>query len=101
VVTQCTPEELRAAGWSQSSFLEAERRVNEALGRADFKCNWLAKVEEVGPSANGLSFQEFRKVYKPRRLFFRDIFSQDGFAEVAERVSRAQFELEGGAVQLA
>ena len=99
VVTQLTNEEYRStAAGAVGGYLQLEERVNAALHRNDLRHSWLVRVEEKGPSGMGLSFQEFRKVYQPPKLFYRDILSAGGVAEEISRVSRSQFEREGGSV---
>jgi hypothetical protein len=100
VVTRFLPHEYGADS-SGLGFLEVERRVNDELGRADLKCAWLLKVEERISTPKGLSFQEFRLLYRSPKLFFRDIFSQEGIAEESSRVPRAQFERDGGTIEFA
>jgi len=101
VVTRFLPHEYGAVDSAGFGFLEVERRVNDELQRADLKCAWLLKVGEPVSTPKGLLFQEFRRVYRSPKLFFRDIFSQDGIAEESSRVPRAQFEREGGTIQFA
>jgi hypothetical protein len=96
VVTQLSAEEYRLTDKDSERDLQVEHRVNKALNRSDLRCSWLVRAEEVGPSAKGLSFQEFRKVYQPPKLFFRDILSEGSLAEEVGCVSLAEFERSGG-----
>ncbi|KAG8152818.1 hypothetical protein [Burkholderia catarinensis] len=98
VVTQVTAEEFRAIANGPDGYLAVERRVNAALKRSDLKCSWLARVEEVTPTAKGLSFQEFRKAYQPPKLSFRDILHPDSLAREVSRTTRSEFERNGGKV---
>ena len=43
-----------------------------------------------------MSFQDFRKVYLPPIIYYRDIFQPDAVAHEVSRVSLSQFELAGG-----
>ena len=96
VVTQRTADEYRLKADDQGQNQQIEHRINKALNRSDLRLSWLARVEEVGPSATGLSFQEFRKVYQPPKLFFRDIFSEGTLAEQVGLVTLSEFERSGG-----
>lgn len=96
VVTQLTVEESRLTDKDSERDLQVERRVNKALNRSDLRCSWQVRADEVGPCAKGLSFQEFRKVYQPPNLFFRDILSEGALAEKVDCVTRAEFERSGG-----
>jgi len=96
VVTQLTAEEFRATARDPSTYVQVENRVNATLGRDDLRVPWLVRVEERGPQGAGLSFQEFRKVYRPPRLLYRDILALDSLAEEQSRVSREEFEGSGG-----
>nr|CAP48265.1 putative integron gene cassette protein [uncultured bacterium] len=73
-----------------------ESRVNAALGRSDLRAVPLMRVEPRGPSAEGLSFQEFRKVCQSPRLLYRDIFVEGSLAERVDEVSLQDFESSGG-----
>ncbi|MCX4155384.1 MULTISPECIES: hypothetical protein [Paraburkholderia] len=96
VVTQATAEEFRAIADDLDGYLGVEHRVNTALKRCDLKCSWLVRVENVTSSAEGLSFQEFRKAYQPPKLFFRDILHCDSLAVEVSRTTRSEFERNGG-----
>ena len=96
VVTELTVEEYRATANGSSGYLQVEKRINAALGRADLKCPWFARAEESGFSGRSLSFQEFRKAYCPPTIYYRDIFQQDAVAREVSRVSLSQFEQTGG-----
>jgi hypothetical protein len=96
VVTQLTGEEYHSTNKDSSGYLQVEGRVNSALNRCDLRCSWLVRVEEISPIGKGLSFQEFRKAYRPPKLFFRDIFCNDSLAEEVSCVTRAEFERNGG-----
>jgi len=96
VVTQLTAEESQASASEPSAYVQVENRVNAALGRDDLRIPWLVRIEERGSQAVGLSFQEFRKVYRPPRLLYRDILAPDSLSEELSRVSREEFESSGG-----
>ncbi|WP_174929140.1 hypothetical protein [Burkholderia lata] len=98
VVTQVTAEEFRAIADGPDGYLAVEHRVNAALERSDLKCSWLARVEKVTPSVQGLSFQEFRNAYQPLELSFRDILHSDSLAREVSRTTRSEFERNGGKV---
>lgn len=97
VVTELTAEEYCSQAEDPSRYLHAEQRVNSTLSRSDLRCSWLVRAEQVLPK-RGLSFQEFRKLYQPPKLFFRDIFSTGSVAEEFKRVTRSEFERDGGKV---
>ena len=96
VITQATPDELRRLPVCDEGYLQVESRINKALSRSDLRSSWMTSAEKAGPIPPGLSFQEFRKVYRPPKLFFRDIFNPNGIAEVISEIERSQFESEGG-----
>ena len=94
VVTQLTGDEDRAGPELAGPMIE--ERLNAALRRNDLRATWLVRVEKQGPDATGLTFQEFRKTYRPPRLFYRDIFHPTGVAEEVSRVTKEEFERHGG-----
>jgi hypothetical protein len=96
VVTELTAEEYRTTANGSSGYLQVEERMNAALGRADLKCPWFVRAEQPGTSGKGLSFQEFRNVYRPSVIYYRDILQLDGVAREVSRVSLSQFEQSGG-----
>jgi hypothetical protein len=96
VVTQATADEYRAIAKGNDGYLKVQHRVNAALGRTDLRCSWLVGIEEVAKTAQGTSFQEFRKSYKPPKLQFNDIFAQSSVATETSRTSRSEFERDGG-----
>ncbi|WP_175049374.1 hypothetical protein [Paraburkholderia sediminicola] len=98
VVTQVTGEEFRAIADGTDGYMAVEHRVNAALKRSDFKCSWLARVEEVTPSGKGFSFQVFREGYRRPRMSFRDILHCDSLAQEVSRTTRSEFERNGGKV---
>ena len=98
VVTQMTGAEFLAAASDTKAFTWVENRVNGSLNRTDLRCCPLIRAEEIGPSAAGLSFQEFRKVYRPPKLFFRDIHDPASLAHEIGCTSRAEFERSGGSL---
>ena len=97
VVTQMLASENSAGGIAASEHL-VESRVNAALGRSDLRAVPLMRVEPRGPSAEGLSFQEFRKVCQSPRLLYRDIFVEGSLAERVDEVSLQDFESSGGSL---
>lgn len=99
VITQLTPDEQRGYAVGGSKYLALERRVNAALSRSDLKHPWLVQVEQpVSSIAAGRSFPEFRKTYQKPGLLFRDIYADGGVAEEVSRISRSEFEAQGGHV---
>ena len=94
VVVQMTGEEIQ----SERAAALVEARVNKRLGRHDLKHVPLVRVEDSGPSSQGVTFQQFLKVRKPPKLFYQDIFDPKSEAEEVSRESRAQFESAGGRV---
>ena len=94
VVAQMTAEEYNAGEPFEYTLLE--NRINAALHRADLRVPWLVQVEERGPEATGLSFQDFSKAYRPPRLLYRDIFAEGSLAEKVSEMSRESFERGGG-----
>jgi hypothetical protein len=99
VVTQLTAAEYEAGGSPAEAYAEVERRVNRALGRDDLKCSWVVRVEEMGPSGAGMSFQDFLKVYRPPKVWYRDIFDPAGEAEEDARVDHTDSSAKAAASQ--
>lgn len=100
VVTTLTDDELRDTMSASGGYLRLEARINALLGRTDLASCWLTEVVEPTYDVDiaTLSFQEFRKLHRPPRLFYRDIYSPDGRASVEQEVSRRTFERQGGKV---
>ena len=98
VVTTMTDYELNQTTKDASGYQIVEARVNRALKRTDLVCTWLAQVVEPSYDVDiaTLSFQDYRKIAKPPRLLYRDIYSDDGYATVETEVSRREFERKGG-----
>lgn len=94
VIAQMVPSE-HAAGARAAEEL-VEHRLNAALGRNDLRAVPLVRAEQRGPSGHGLSFQEFRRVYQPPRLLYRDIFADGSVAECVAESSVADFQSGGG-----
>jgi hypothetical protein len=98
VVTQLTAEEFQATARNPSAYVQVENRVNAVLGRDDLRVPWLARIEERGPQAAGLSFQAFRNAHRPPRLLYRDILVVNSLSEERFRESREEFESRGGSL---
>jgi hypothetical protein len=100
VVTTLTDDELRDTKTDTAGYLRLEARINAQLERTDLVSCWLTAVEQPTYDVDvaTLSFQEFRKLHRPPRLFYRDIYSPDGRAGVEQEVSRRAFERQGGKV---
>lgn len=96
VVTKITASEHQATATSLLANVDVEGRVNAVLGRHDLRIVWLVSAESAELPAAGASFQEFRKTYRPPRLYYRDIFDSDSLAECVSMESREQFERGGG-----
>lgn len=98
VVTTMTDDEFNQTAADASGYQIVEARVNQALKRTDLVCTWLAHVVEPSYDVDiaTLSFQDYRKIAKPPRLLYRDIYSDDGYATVETEVSRQEFERKGG-----
>lgn len=100
VVATLTDDELRDTMTDTAGYLRLEGRINAQLGRTDLACCWLTAVEQPTYDVDvaTLSFQQFRKLHRPPRLFYRDIYSPDGRASVEKEVTRRTFERQGGRV---
>jgi hypothetical protein len=63
--------ELTAFEWcgGDAGVAAATERLNLELGRDDL-VYIRVRYEQVGPSGSGISFQEFRKVYRPMRAHY-------------------------------
>lgn len=96
VVTQMSGEEYRETATNPLEYQRVELRVNQLLNRTDLKIAWLAQVESDITGVQGSSFQEFRKAYRPPKLFYRDIFGEGAVATVASIATLEQFEDTGG-----
>jgi len=90
VIAEMTATEFGAA--QPEGHKQVEKRINQTLSRDDLRCVWLDRVEETQVSAAGLSFQEFRKLYVPPRLLYRDIYSEGSVAEKVRESTLADFQ---------
>ena len=70
-------------------------RVSKQLKRDDLRVVRLLRAEEEEIKA-GVSFQEFRKVYRPPSLIFSCPHCVTGEAEVKDKPSVSDFQREGG-----
>jgi hypothetical protein len=90
--------ELTAFEWSggEAGIAAAIGRLNRELGRDDL-VHIHVRYEQVGPSAKGLSFQEFKKAYRPMRAHYS---SRSGLEESAwiREESLDEFRASGGVV---
>jgi len=100
VITTLTDDELGDTMTDTRGYLRLESRINAQLERTDLVCCWLTAVVEPTYDVDvaTLSFQAFRKLYRPPQLFYRDIYSADGRAGVDKEVSRRTFERQGGRI---
>lgn len=96
VVAQLTAGECNAGELLR--YQQMQSRINAALHRDDLRAVWLVCAEERKPYTPGLSFQEFRRIYRSPCLLYRDIFEEDSLAEQVFEVSRRDFESGGGQI---
>jgi hypothetical protein len=61
--------EAEPAEWSDETGERLQVRVNEQLGRLDLRFVRLLRADETAAN-DGVSFQEFRNTYRPRRLIY-------------------------------
>jgi len=95
-VTTVTAEEYNA---DKKGTLKCEERVNRELSRIDLRVNFHVRIESASPPT-GTSFQEFRKLFKPPMLFYRDIFSESGEAAVVKEETVDSFRSSGGVLHV-
>lgn len=89
------PEEIYLRERPESAK-ECEARINQELGRNDLRVITLLRTESDTINASGMSFQEYLAIAKAPRLFYRDIYSEDGEATVVREESIEQFLKSGG-----
>ena len=98
VATLHLPEE--AYLYERPEFAKAcEDRINRVLGRKDLRVITLLRTESDKINSTGMSFQEYLAIAKAPRLFYRDIYSDDGEATVVREESIDHF-LEAGGILL-
>ena len=90
VITEAEPPE-----WSDQTGQELEGRVNRLLDRDDLRFVRLLRAEEIAYTA-GLSFQDFRKVYREPRLTYSCPKCSVGEAVSGRSLEFSEFEQEGG-----
>jgi len=76
-----------------------EASINKLLGRNDLRVVPLLRVEDRSPGP-GLSFQEFRTLWKPPILFYGSIYRADKEATVVREMSIEEYRAQGGAISL-
>lgn len=95
VATWHLPEEIYL--FERPEFAKTcEDRINRDLGRRDLRVITLIRTDSQEINARGMSFQEYIAVAKPPRLFYSDIYSEDGEATVLREESIDQFLEAGG-----
>ncbi len=73
-----------------------EARVNAELARDDLRIPRFMRSEDTFSAPDGVSFQEYQKLYKPPKLFYADIHNANGEAEVVREESIDEFLASGG-----
>jgi hypothetical protein len=97
VIAAMLPEE-----WNRYDTYGRERfeaRVAEETKRPDLRVAKLLRVEPRGPSAKGISFQEYAKVAKPPRLVYSCPCCGDGEATATEELEPDDFIARGGRIE--
>lgn len=93
VLAALTPVEWNSEERGLSAALN---RISVALGRDDLRAIRIARVEP-GASAAGLSFQQFRKSYRPPTVLYTSLDSNRE-AELDSEQSLEEFVMNGGVV---
>ena len=93
VVAVLTPVEFNGGEQGLSAALN---RVSAALGRDDLKVIQVVRVKPTS-SAAGLSFQQFRKSYRPARLIYTSL-ADHSEATLESEQSLEAFLASGGVV---
>lgn len=90
--------ELTAFEWSggEAGIAAAIARLNRELDRDDL-VHINVRYGQVSPSAKGMSFQEFKKVYRPMRAYYS---SRSGLGESTwiRKESLEEFGNSGGVI---
>ena len=81
--------------WSDPTGQRLEARVNKQLGRDDLRFIRLLGAEEIAYPA-GLSFQDFRKVYRDARLTYSCPKCSVGEAVSGRSLTFTEYQHEGG-----
>lgn len=99
VIASFLPDEWNSLPQGGSARFEA--RVREELGRDDLYVVRLLRTVPGGTSAAGVSFQDFRKHYRPPELVFSCPCCDQGESRVIEELTVQQFVRSGGRIILA
>lgn len=89
--------EAEPAEWTDQAGQLIESRVNMLLGRDDLRFVRLLRVEEIA-YPEGLSFQDFRKLYREPRLTFSCPKCGVGEAVSGRSLELSEYQQEGGQV---
>jgi hypothetical protein len=89
--------EMSASEFADTTGRVLEERINRQLRRSDLRSIQVLRSEPA-PIADGLSFQEFRKVYEPPRLVFACPDCDEGEGTKIASLSPAAFIAQGGKV---
>lgn len=94
VIAEAEPRE-----WSDVAHTDSAvgNRISEQLQRNDLKVVRLLRVErELG--ANGLSFSDFRRAYKPPVLIYSCVCCVNGESRAIEEITVEDFQRGGGQI---
>lgn len=73
-----------------------EALVNSKLDRTDLRMPALVRSEDRAVLPDNISFQDFRRLYQPPRLFYTDIYGSAGEAEAVREQSIDEYLNSGG-----
>ncbi len=92
--------EMTSREWTsieKSGAEEFEKRISRELKRDDLRFVHLLRAEERAPESKAMSFQDFRKAYRPPILVF-SCACADGESRVTKEMSMEEFRASGGRV---
>lgn len=98
VITQTDAREWRDL--ADGDVASVERRLARELARDDLKVIAVRRVEDHANEAAGMSFAEFRKVYRPPTLIYSCACCAQGESRMVEEITVSAFREGGGRVSL-
>jgi hypothetical protein len=91
--------EAEPAEWSDQTGSSIEVRINKLLGRDDLRFVQLIRAEEIS-YPEGVSFQDFRKLYREPRLIYSCPKCGVGEAVSDRSLTLSEYRDEGGQLTL-
>lgn len=93
--------EADSAEWSdfvRAGAVGIEKRLARQLARDDLRILRLLRIEREKSAGAGLSFNDFKKAYKPPALIYSCVCCADGESSAIEEVAVNDFRNSGGQI---